>query len=576
MGIQMGEGKDRLAALSPDKIRLFRLLEARKPLEMHPTSNSTEPDEIERRLTEIWQSVLRIDNIDPRDSYFRLGGDSIKSIQIAARARALGLAVTTPMILQNPTIARLAHALRAERSGADARRPRRADRNEYALTPAQAGILFETLAAPANELYRSCLSLRIEGILDVDILRLAWNRVFVAHPVLRTRFEWKRLEEPRQIVESDARCDLILEQAGEEASIGAALDKFKSHLVDSIPPLDQAPLCRVGVLRANARLHFLVLAHHHIILDGWSQQVLLRQLFETYLGYLDGYESELTSGPSFAAFVEHVNAAAAPSELWQAYFNGLSTPRYEAIVKKPSTSSTIRLEPSAVDTGRLASIAAGAEVTPAILFQAAVILALAERHACDDVVFGLVVSGRETSADFPSATEIVGLCINTLPMRGKIRNADSVSGWWRGLQNNPVLMAPHHHTSLGAVKRMLLRSGTEVAFDTLVVVENLPTVALDDPRLSINVESFDVAEGWPIVIVLRSLEPTVIEIKYRTGESFPDIAARLQTLLLCACTAIAECGGEGTVGHLRSRLSDLAKHATRHDIRIDASRRVPL
>lgn len=244
----MDDRKDRLTGLSPGKARLFELLRSRNsPAPPDAATQNGEPNSVERQLAEIWRDVLRVRNIKRHDNYFRIGGDSIKSIQIAARARRLGLAVTTRLILENPTIARLAQALTLVRMAPETRPAQQVGRSEYPLTPMQTGLLYETLLAPSSDLYLGCLVLRIDGTLDIDILRLAWNRIFLAHPALRTRIDWTRLGGPRQVVDGDARCDLVVDVPFADEAAEAALQRFQHGLRARIGAIDRAPLCRVGL-----------------------------------------------------------------------------------------------------------------------------------------------------------------------------------------------------------------------------------------------------------------------------------------------------------------------------------------
>jgi aryl carrier-like protein len=184
---------------------------------------------VESRLAAIWSQVLGVSRVGVRDNYFALGGDSIRSIQIVARARAAGLELTLPQLFQAPRIEELA-LLAGQASAAEAPVARTsawelvsaADRaaiasgspaveDAYPLVELQAGMLFHSALGAAVGTYHDVFSCRIGVRLDEAVLRASLLEVMGRHAVLRTRFDLTRYSQPLQLVEREVAAPLSVE-----------------------------------------------------------------------------------------------------------------------------------------------------------------------------------------------------------------------------------------------------------------------------------------------------------------------------------------------------------------------------
>jgi amino acid adenylation domain-containing protein/non-ribosomal peptide synthase protein (TIGR01720 family) len=492
-----------------------------------PGIHAAEPprNPVEELLVRVWRSVLRLERIGVHDDFFRLGGDSILSLQIVARARQEGLALTPRQIFENPTIAELAAVAlpvaqgageeRADEHAAPRREPgaggwtpadfplARLDQDTldallaggrtvediYPVAPLQSGMIFHTLFAPGSEIYFEQLTATLRGPLDPDAFARAWQTVTERHPVLRTAYAWEGLERPLQIVRRGVELPWTLEDWRDEADPGARLrDRAAADRARGFD-LTAAPLMRLALLRTGAAEHRLLWSFHHLLFDGWCFSLLFREVFLLYESFR---RSEPLAPPElgpvrpyrdYIAWLERQDPARAEA-FWRSRLTGVTAatpvPFDHPDAPAGRTAADFRVagrflpEPLARSLARLAQ---DAGLTLNTVVQGAWALLLARWSGRRDVVFGAVVAGRP--ADLPGIESMIGLFINTLPVRVEVDPEASALPWLRRLQEEQVLQRVFEWSPLADVQRW---SGVEPGaplFQSLVVFENYPV----DPSL---------------------------------------------------------------------------------------------
>jgi amino acid adenylation domain-containing protein/non-ribosomal peptide synthase protein (TIGR01720 family) len=254
----------------------------------------------EATLAAIWQEVLKRDRIGVHDNFFALGGDSILSLQVIARARAQGLKIKPKQVFEQQTIAGLAQLLDAARCAAPASAaasaaatadavepPRPAQRPpRLPLSSAQQRLWFLYRMEPDSAAYNVPGLLRFTGALDATALRAAFTALVRRHETLRTTFrETDGVAE--QVVHADAAP--VLEFIDLSRLPGAQRDAEAQRLADAdaARPFDLAtgPLLRATLLKLEDGRHTLLLSLHHIVSDGWSINVLVRELAALYAAH---------------------------------------------------------------------------------------------------------------------------------------------------------------------------------------------------------------------------------------------------------------------------------------------------
>ena len=267
----------------------------------------------EKDLAEIWASVLGLDRVGVRDNYFDIGGDSIRSIQILAKARQRGLQFKVHHLFHHQTIEELAGAIGAQPAESfsihltdpfsllsveDRARMPDGVEDAYPLARLQAGMIFHNLYYENSDLYIDVSTIHLQFPCDVEVLQAAIGDLIARHPILRTSFDLSGYSEPLQLVWRAAPVRLSVEDLSsldadaQERILGEWIEAENRRQFD----LSEAPLIRFHVhWRSATKLQF-TWSNHHAILDGWSMATMLTELFQLYNSRLNRQAAR--AGPS--------------------------------------------------------------------------------------------------------------------------------------------------------------------------------------------------------------------------------------------------------------------------------------
>ncbi|WP_017593866.1 non-ribosomal peptide synthetase [Nocardiopsis potens] len=253
---------------------------------------------MERALVEVFQEVLGIDRIGVHDSFFDLGGDSIRSLQITGRAKRRGIDVPLRELFLRPTVAELG----AVASWSGTGRPGRsapfsllsgADRallpagvvDAYPMSVLQTGMQYHMELDPENLPYHNVNSVHVRMPFDGELFRRAAEDVVARHPVLRTSFDLAGYEQPTQLVWEAAEMPLIIEDLrhldadAQAARLRAFVDEERSRPFDHERP----PMARMALHRRGDTTVQWTVTEHHAILDGWSLKSFEAEVLQRYL-----------------------------------------------------------------------------------------------------------------------------------------------------------------------------------------------------------------------------------------------------------------------------------------------------
>jgi amino acid adenylation domain-containing protein len=359
----------------------------------------------------------------------------------------------------------------------------------YDLTPMQHGILFhsrlEAAAADGEkgEIYVVQLHCALLGPLDLGAFRDAWQRVVERHAVLRTSFHWSDQERPQQVVHRGVQAPLTLIDWQNVAAPERAC-RFADLLAGERRrgfELTRAPLLRVILVRLAARERRLVFAFHHLLLDGWSMPLLFDELLRLYEGCRRGAPPALPPPRPFRDFVDWLRRqdGARAEAFWRRELAGFRTPTPVPVEAWPGTPGAApprytrqsRLL-SAAETAALQVLARRHHLTMSSLVLGAWALMLARYAGVRDVLFGATSAGRP--ADLPEVEEMLGLFINTLPVRVPVDPEAPLGAWLTRLQERLAALRELEHCSLADVQRASeVPPGTPL-FASVVIFENYP------------------------------------------------------------------------------------------------------
>lgn len=350
-------------------------------------------------------------------------------------------------------------------------------------SPMQEGILYHAaLDDEGPDFFLIQQSLLIDGPMDTERFRKSWETLLNRHAALRACFHRRKSGEivqliPREVnlpwVERDLS-DLAEEDALAEASVIA--EKERARRFDVTKP----PLLRQLLIRLGPERHCVVTTSHHLVMDGWSRAILESELLEIYAA--GGVASGLRSAGSYRdylAWLDRQNKEAARAA-WRAELAGadrstLAIPERSGQAPGPRIREVLRYSPDF--TSALVEFARTHGLTLNTLVQGAWALVLARLARRRDVVFGAVVAGRP--AEVPGVEQVVGLFINTVPVRVRLDGGQSVLRMLTELQERQSALISHQHLGLQEIQKL---SGA--SFDTIVSFENYvdPGVTVLDGR----------------------------------------------------------------------------------------------
>ncbi|MGW6575553.1 non-ribosomal peptide synthetase [Streptomyces sp. NPDC054945] len=412
------------------------------------------------------------------------------------------------------------------------------------LSPLQDGILFHALFdEEARDVYVAQLLLDLDGPLDADRLRAAADTVLNRHANLRAGFLRRATGEPAQVVQRGVRAPW------QEVDLSGLGEGERTVAVDTLLAEDRAtrfdlarpPLLRFTLVRTGPLSHRLLLTYHHIVMDGWSWPVLVRELLALH------HTDDAPLGPvtPYSAFLSrlHSRDTAAAQDAWTRALDGLPGGTRTAPVSPPPGS----VLPDRVETylpesltERLAALARGHRITSGTLLQGAWALLLGRQIRSEDVVFGAIVSGRDP--ELPGVADIVGLCINTVPVRVRIDPTESLVALFERLQDEQARLIDHHHLGLVEIQRL---AGAGELFDSCVAFQNYPIdaaglAALGAGGLQVTgVDPYDAAH-YPLSLTAIPGERLRLQIDYRPDVFERDTAQALIERLARLLEAVAE------------------------------------
>ncbi|HWS92469.1 MAG TPA: condensation domain-containing protein, partial [Mycobacterium sp.] len=339
------------------------------------------------------------------------------------------------------------------------------------LTPLQQGLLFHASIAQGNgdDVYAVQLGITVTGALEPHRLRDAVHTVVNRHPNLAARFS-QQFDGPVQIIPADPVAPwryVDLDAGDPDVDPDEQIQRVCADERAAVCDLADQPAFRAALIRIAPDRHRFVLTNHHIVLDGWSLPILLQETFASYYG------QRLPAAASYRRFVtwladqDHAAAEAA----WREVFVGFDTP---TLVGPPDRLGLGRRDVASFrvpeqTTHALSELARSCHTTVNTVLQSAWAQLLTSLTGQHDVAFGVAVSGRP--AEVAGAESMVGLLINTVPVRATITSATTTADLLDQLQSTHNDTLEHQHLALSEIHRV---TGHEQLFDTLFVYENYP------------------------------------------------------------------------------------------------------
>ncbi len=460
---------------------------------------------VEETLAAIWADALGLEQVGIHNNFFELGGDSIRSILIIAKAHRAGLQLTPKQIFQYQTIAELAQVVSTLPVQTEQQvtpppfslvqlesqqleqlvGPGVQIEDCYPLGPLQERMLFRYLSAPVPGLYSMQRIAVVQGNLNVEAFKQGWQQVIDRHPLLRTSFTWEQLDRPLQIVHKEAT--LSLEQYDWRALSASEQEVRLEEYVQTVR-LYGLELARPNVMRLMAAriaddTYQLVVSNRYISIDGWSFTTLNSEAFIFYDALCQGKEQpHLELGRPYRDYIGWLQQQdLSQAEIfWRQELKDF-TPSQPLVERMAS--SFIRQKPdntgfarrylclSEATTQGLRSLSRQYHLTPNTFVQGAWALLLSGYSGKQEITFGASVSGR--SVDLPGVESITGVLMNILPTRIQISAEQALLSWLTRLQDQQVQLRQYEYTPLQKIYEWCQIPKDQLLFESYLVFQNL-------------------------------------------------------------------------------------------------------
>ena len=389
----------------------------------------------------------------------------------------------------------------------------------------QSGMLFHSLSAPGSGVEIEQIICTIRELLDLQAFQQAWDSVINRHAVLRTRFAWEGADQPVQFVEQQASCRIKYHDwrgrslPERETALQELLDNDR-HIDFT---MSEAPLMRLLVLDYGADGFGCIWTFHHAILDGRSFPIVLKELFAFYEAICAHHELDLPAPAQYGDYLEWLQKQDFPaaSNYWKNKLAGFTAPTPLSIDSLPSVrqhsggNAAEELRLSAAVTASLEAFVSAHDLTLNTAMQAAWGLLLHHYSGEVDVVFGATRACRYSTV--AGADAMVGIFINTLPVRVQVQADESLLGYMKKLRQQQIDIRPYEHTPLPDVQRWSdVRAGFPL-FESIVVFEKylLNTVLREQGGEWLNRDfEYRGQTGFPITLIGYKDKELILRIEY--------------------------------------------------------------
>jgi len=352
----------------------------------------------------------------------------------------------------------------------------------YPLSPMQRGMLFHSVYDPDSQVYSERTTFTIEGDIDLDAIEKAWGHLCQIHPLFRTIFRWEGLNEPIQVVLTEKKPEFgihkfsSLDDDTRNKKIWNFLDTDKKKIFD----LSMGPLMRLNIFLLGDNRYCFVWSYHHVLIDGWCQSLVMADLFMTYVAIVRGARLPDIVRPPYKNYIAWLKKQDIDASrlYWTGLLHDFNLATSIPTDHRPKDRSGFVVDKhthclSEEMTAALKDTAQHLRVTLSTLIQGAWVVLLSRYGMQDDVVYGVTISGRP--AELQNSDDMIGLFINTLPIRLKITEATTLEELLKDIQSQSLKIQEYGYSFLPDVKACSNLSGATGLFNSIVVYENYPT-----------------------------------------------------------------------------------------------------
>jgi len=396
--------------------------------------------------------------------------------------------------------------------------------NIFALTSLQEGMLFHFLKEPESDQYFEQLCLEVSGEIDFILFKKTWALVVDSNQMLRTVFRWEKLEKPVQI-ELKRHVPTIRFH-----NFSGIINIPKSKLLEDIKAADrnekfhlkEVPF-RITLCKLEEKKHMIILSNHHILYDGWSNGIIIKEFFNVYNDFVSSRTPVKPNKNDFKEFINWIQNQDINEQriFWADYLDGFVGETKLQIEKKRETGipkgGSFSLKFTRNLTSELNKFFGNNRVSLASLFYGAWGILLQKYNDCNDVVFGTTVSGRD--AKIEGIENIVGLFINTIPLRVQTQSGETIKNLLDGIDQTLISRKIFESTPLVHIQTFRQSLNGEALFNSVIDIENYPLdYASMRSHISLFLDSHSIIEmtNYDLTLVISIRDHIEVTFLYNT------------------------------------------------------------
>lgn len=349
----------------------------------------------------------------------------------------------------------------------------------YDLSPMQEGILFHYLREKDSRAYFEQYSFNLDGKVDIQMFEQSFCMLIQRHEILRSIIIHEKLKKPQQVILKSRKTGIYFEDISmmDESEKQNYIDNFLREDIRKGFILSKDVLIRISILQTSKYTYKLIMSFHHIIIDGWSLSIITQELLHIYQSLINNKEPRLEAAPSYSTYINWLNSQDNETALsyWKEYLKG-----YEQVAGIPETKErpekndyilkTRCFEIDESNTSKIDKVSRNLSVTMYTFLETVWGSLVQYYNNVDDVVLGSVVSGRPT--EIAGIGQMVGLFINTVPVRIKAGSSDTFTELVSRVNNDSIQAMKYHHLQLARIQsNSALKSGL---LKMIIVFENYP------------------------------------------------------------------------------------------------------
>ncbi|GER91650.1 hypothetical protein KDW_58120 [Dictyobacter vulcani] len=386
----------------------------------------------------------------------------------------------------------------------------------YMLSPAQQGMFYETAQNAGSGLHIEQFVCTLEGDLKPELFVQAWQLVTRHYAILRTAFVWGSQNEPVQVVMRQVEVPLQYEdwRASSPEEQASKLETFLQQDRANGFKLARPPLMRLALFQTGPSTHEFVWTHHHILMDGWCCSLVQKDFLLCYEALSTGQSYQPVAHRPYRDYITWLKQQdeSKAEQFWRKSLQGIHQPTplgtvaqdhsAEVAIEGFGTTATML---SAEVSEHLQNLVRQQRLTLNTLFQGVWALVLSRYSQQSDVLFGITVSGRPP--ELIGIEQMVGLCINTLPVRVALEAEQPLWSWLQQLQAYNLELRQFEYISGGKVHQWSEIQGGMPLYESLLVVENYPVdnsiLQKDEQLLAVNnIRSIGAQTRFPLTLLV--------------------------------------------------------------------------